>query len=59
MLYLVQQLGRDWLQTREQRPKCCMFCNFESRANTVDPPFLLYRMQHLLTHSKNSAVSTR
>ncbi|WP_083935566.1 hypothetical protein [Paenibacillus ginsengihumi] len=48
MLYLVQQFGRDGLQTREHRPKCCTLCNIEPLIRCI-PPFLLYKIQHLQT----------
>ncbi|WP_083935287.1 hypothetical protein [Paenibacillus ginsengihumi] len=47
MLYFVQQFGRDGLQIREYRPKCCTFYNIEPRVR-VTAPFLLYKIQHLL-----------
>nr|WP_245581073.1 hypothetical protein [Paenibacillus ginsengihumi] len=52
MLYFVQQFGRDWLQTREHRPKCCIFYNIEPQMRSI-PPFLLYKIQHLLTLPEN------
>ncbi|WP_083935539.1 hypothetical protein [Paenibacillus ginsengihumi] len=62
MLYFVQQFGRNWLQIREHRPKCCTKCNIEPLIRFI-PPFLLYKIQHLLTlfadSLANSAVSTR
>ncbi len=48
MLYFVQQFERDWLQTREHRLKCCTFYNFEPLMRFI-PPFLLYKIQHLLS----------
>nr|WP_083935425.1 hypothetical protein [Paenibacillus ginsengihumi] len=48
MLYFVQQFGRDELHTREYRPKCCTFYNFEPQIWLI-PPFLLHKIQHLLT----------
>ncbi|WP_083935620.1 hypothetical protein [Paenibacillus ginsengihumi] len=47
MLYFVQQFGRVWLQTRKFRPKCCTFYNNEPQYWFI-PPFLLYKIQHLL-----------
>ncbi|WP_083935417.1 hypothetical protein [Paenibacillus ginsengihumi] len=58
MLHFVQQFRGDWLQTREQRPKCCTFYNIEPQIRFI-PPFLLYKIQHLLALSReNSALST-
>nr|WP_083935601.1 hypothetical protein [Paenibacillus ginsengihumi] len=48
MLYFVQQFGRSWPQSQEHRPKCCTFCNIEPLWRFI-PPFLLYKIQHLLT----------
>gem|GEM_PF-1566529 len=56
MLYFVQQFGRDGLETREYRPKCCTFYNNEQRMRVI-APFLLYKIQHLLTYLENSAIS--
>nr|WP_245581128.1 hypothetical protein [Paenibacillus ginsengihumi] len=52
MLHFVQQFGGDWLQTRENRPKCCTKCNIEPRIRLI-PPFLLYKIQHLLALPEN------
>nr|WP_083935602.1 hypothetical protein [Paenibacillus ginsengihumi] len=46
-LYYVQQFGRCGLQTGEYRPKCCILYNFEALMRVI-PPFLLYKIQHLL-----------
>ena len=53
MLYFVQQFGYVWLQTRKFRPKCCTFYNNEPQYWFI-PPFLLYKIQHLL-YLENSA----
>ena len=47
MLYFVQQFRGDWLQIREYRPNCCTFYNIEPQIGVL-PPFLLYKIQHLL-----------
>ena len=48
MLYFVQQFRGDWLQIREYRPNCCTFYNIEPQIGWI-APFLLYKIQHLLT----------
>nr|WP_083935435.1 hypothetical protein [Paenibacillus ginsengihumi] len=45
MLHFVQHFRRKWLQIKEDRPKCCTFCNIEPQMRPVSP-FLLYKMQH-------------
>nr|WP_083935432.1 hypothetical protein [Paenibacillus ginsengihumi] len=51
MLHFMQHFGRILLQTREHRPKCCTFYNIEPQMRVI-PPFLLYKIQHLLSHLK-------
>nr|WP_083935379.1 hypothetical protein [Paenibacillus ginsengihumi] len=55
-MHFVQQFGRDGLQSEEFRLKCCTFYNFEPQMRSI-PPFLLYKIQHLLTLPENSAIS--
>ncbi|WP_245581100.1 hypothetical protein [Paenibacillus ginsengihumi] len=47
----MQQFRGDWLQIREYRPNCCTFYNIEPQIGVL-PPFLLYKIQHLLTNLK-------
>nr|WP_083935455.1 hypothetical protein [Paenibacillus ginsengihumi] len=51
MLYFVQQFRDNWPQIKEHRPNCCTFYNIEPRMRGISP-FLLYKIQHLLTPLK-------
>jgi|GEM_PF-4553216 len=47
MLHFVQQFEGKWLQIEDHRPKCCTFYNFKPKIGFI-PPFLLYKIQHLV-----------